>query len=426
MVKSIFEKEQKILMNGLQTIALISKLEIDYAKGSNVFDVSGKKFLDFFGGVGVCSIGHSHPRYIEVVQTQLHRSVVGSFTTRIRLQYLELLQTILPKELGRIQFYSGGAEAVEAAIRLARSYTGRTEIIGFWGGYHGKTMQTLALSGKTTKGGYPPVTTGIYNVPYANCFRCPVGKSYPACQIYCANFIEQTIEMATSGDIAAIIIEPIQGTAGNIVPPPEFIPLVAEIAHKYDALLIFDEMITGFGRTGRMFGLERYNIVPDIMTLGKGMATGFPLTAVVARDEITKDGPFANPSGSSSSYGGNPLACAAGSATLEVILDEDMVSNARNVGLVILERLKSIKQKHKCIGYIQGEGLMIGVEFVQPANSKPMQKEKMERFFHECLHNGLIAMVYKSSSRLYPPLCITYEEAMLGLDIFEQSLKVLA
>jgi len=425
MNQSIFAQEQEIIMSGLQSIALLSKLEIDYAKGVYVFDLQGKGYLDFFGGVGVCSIGHSHPYYIESMQYQLSRSVIGSFTTKTRLNYLNLLRSTLPRVLNRVQFYSGGAEAVEAAIRLARSYTGRTEIIGFWGGYHGKTMQTLAFANKAIKKGYPSIISATHSVPYADCFHCPMDHSYPACNLRCVHFLEQMIDENSYDNVAAIIIEPIQGTAGNIVPPPEFMPLVYKVAQKYGALVIFDEMITGFGRTGRMFGMDRYDFLPDIAIFGKGIASGFPLTALVARDEITTTGAFGQPSGSSSSYGGNPLACAAGLATLEVILNEKLVENSKTVGLQMIERLTCMKKKYHLIGCVQGEGLMLRVEFVDPESKQPLSNSKMTRFFYRCLQQGLLVMAYKSRVRIYPPLCISLYDAMKGLDIFEQSLATL-
>jgi len=425
MTQSIFAQEQEIIMSGLQSIALLSKLEIDYAKGVYIYDLQGKDYLDFFGGVGVCSIGHSHPHYIEAMQLQLSRSVIGSFTTKTRLNYLNLLRSTLPHVLDRIQFYSGGAEAVEAAIRLARSYTGRTEIIGFWGGYHGKSMQTLAFANKAIKNGYPPTISATYSAPYADCFHCPMGHSYSTCNLHCVHFLEQFIDENSYDNVAAVIIEPIQGTAGNIVPPPEFLPLVYEVTQKKGALLILDEMITGFGRTGHMFGMNRYDFLPDIAVFGKGIASGFPLTALVARDEITTAGAFGQPSGSSSSYGGNPLACAAGLATLEVILNEKLVENSRAIGLQMIERLICMKKKYPFIGHVQGEGLMIGVEFIDPKSNLPLSTGIMTRFFNMCLQQGLLVMAYKSRVRIYPPLCISSIDAMKGLDIFEHSIASL-
>ncbi len=265
-----------------------------------------------------------------------------------------------PEGLTRIQMFSGGAEAVEAALRLAKAASGKSEVVGFWGGYHGKTAGVLPLLGSDFKHHLGPFTPGRYLSPYADCYRCPLKLRYPDCGIACAEFVRDVIRYQTAGEVGAILVEPFQGTAGNVIPPEGFLRALQTIAHEHGALLIADEMISGFGRTGAMWGAEHDGVVPDIMTIGKGLGGGFPLSCVVSSDAITAAKPWSNPSASSSSYGGNPLASAAGLAALEIILKEDLVTNAARVGKVMLQRLEVLKEKYRCVGEVRGKGLMLG------------------------------------------------------------------
>ena len=257
---------------------------------------------------------------------------VGSFTTENRVALLRLIASLTPGALNRTQLYSGGAEAVEAAIRLAKSYNKKFEILSFWGGFHGKTGGVLGLIGDRFKKHWGILHPGLHLAPYADCYRCPFDMAYPGCGMFCLDFVRKIIENNTAGSLSAIIVETMQGTAGNIIPPPEFLPGLVEIARENGALLIADEMITGFGRTGMMFGSNHTGIIPDIMTIGKGMGGGFPVSGLVSTDEITAGEPFSRPSSSSSSYGGNPLASTAALATIRTILDESLVENSREVG----------------------------------------------------------------------------------------------
>jgi len=252
--RSLYLEEQKYMSPGLQEVAQLAQLTIRRGNGCWLEDMDGKKYLDFMAGVAVASLGHSHPKFVKSLQDQLEKSFVGSFTSENRLELLRLIASITPGNLNKIQLYSGGAEAVEAAIRLAKAYTKNFEVISFWGGFHGKTGGVMGLIGDPWKQNWGPIHPGLHIAPYADCYRCPFKMEYPGCGIYCLEFLEKFIENNTAGSIAAIIIETMQGTAGNIIPPPEFIRGVLEIAHKHGALLIADEMITGFGRTGKMFG----------------------------------------------------------------------------------------------------------------------------------------------------------------------------
>ena len=257
-------------------MALFSRLTMDRGEGAFLYDVDGNRYIDLLAGVGVASLGYAHPKYVAAMQRQVARIHVGSFTSEHRAALVKLIAELTPGDLNRTQLYSSGAEAVEAAVRLAKSYTGKTEIVGFWGGFHGKTGGVLPLLGGSFKHGLGPLMPGTYSSPYASCARCAFDKTFPSCEWHCVDFLRRKIELETTNDVAAIIVEPIQGTAGNIVPPPGYLKALRTLADEIGALLIADEMITGFGRTGKMFGVEHDGIVPDIMTVGQGVRRRLP------------------------------------------------------------------------------------------------------------------------------------------------------
>ncbi|MEI8346450.1 MAG: aminotransferase class III-fold pyridoxal phosphate-dependent enzyme, partial [Pseudomonadota bacterium] len=303
------QKEDKILAPGLQGFALMAGIVVEKAQGSTVTDVDGNTFLDVIGGIGVNGLGHSHPKFIQAIQRQVEKASVGSFTSPARVELFEKIYEHRPApQMYKTQLYSSGAEAVESAMRLAKAYTGKWEFVSFWGGFHGKTMGALSLMGSEFKNAYGPLVAGSHIVPYANCYRCPFKMEYSSCGLYCAEFAKKQIKMSCSskGGPAAIILEPMQGTAGNVIPPDDFLPAIKDIAKEFGALLIVDEMITGFGRTGKFWGSQHSGVTPDIMTLGKQFGGGFPISAVLSTEEITRAKPWSDPSGSSSSYGGNP------------------------------------------------------------------------------------------------------------------------
>lgn len=418
---TIYEAEQQYVAPGLQEVSQLSRLVIKQGRGCRLSDVEGKSYLDFMAGVAVCSLGHSHPNYIAALREQLDRVTAGSFTTENRVALLRLIASLTPGDLNRTQLYSGGAEAVEAAIRLAKSYTGKFEILSFWGGFHGKTGGVLGLIGDPFKQHWGILHPGLHLAPYPDCYRCPFTMDYPGCSMFCLDFVRKVIENNTAGSLAAIIVETIQGTAGNIIPPPEFLPGLLEIAHEHGALLIADEMITGFGRTGMMFGSNHTGLVPDIMTIGKGMGGGFPISGLVSTDEITASRPFSKPSSSSSSYGGNPLASTAGLATIQTIVDEALVENSREVGAHLLQGLSALQEKYEFIGDVRGRGLLIGVELVKDRNTRePLDKAVTRQIFLETLKRGLICMNYKPNFRINPPLILSRAEADEGLAILDE------
>lgn len=421
--RRIVEQEQRHIAPGLQSFALYSGLAMAEGRGSRIFDEDGNAYIDFIAGIAIGSVGHCHPHYVEALRQQAGRLTFGSFTTEVRAKFLDLLASVTPPELTRIQLFSGGAEAVEAAFRLAKSVTKKFEFVGYSGAFHGKTGGVLPLLWGDFKEGLGPFVPGTYSAPYAYCYRCPLNLTYPSCGIACAEETRSVIRNQTGGQIAAIIVEPMQGTAGNVIPPPGFLPAVRAIAKDHGALLIADEMITGFGRTGKFWGVEHDGVVPDVMTCGKGIGGGFPLSAVVSTDALTQARPFSNPSGSSSSYGGNPLAAAAGLAALEIIIAENLVENSARVGRAMLARLQAMQEKHRIIGDVRGQGLLLGIELVEDrATKRLVSNDFTKALFQECLRRGLLAMVYTPVIRLNPPLNIPEETALEGLELFDEAL----
>jgi 4-aminobutyrate aminotransferase/(S)-3-amino-2-methylpropionate transaminase len=421
--RAIVATERRHLAPGAQGFSLYAGLAMARGVDCTLIDEDGNEYIDFIAGIAVGSVGHCHPHYVEALKRQVERLTFGSFTTETRAKFLDLVASVAPEGLTRIQMFSGGAEAVEAALRLARAATGKSEVLGFWGGFHGKTAGVLPLLGSEFKHHLGPFAPGRYLSPYADCYRCPFKLRYPDCGIACAEFVRDVIRHQTGGEIGAIIVEPMQGTAGNIIPPDGFLRAVRAIAREHEALLIADEMITGFGRTGTMWGSDHDGVVPDIITVGKGMGGGFPLAGVISSDAITASKPWSNPSASSSSYGGNPLAAAAGLASLEIILKQDLVKNAEHVGKVMLGRLEEMKEKYECVGDVRGRGLMLGMELVRDrATREPLAKTVTQALYQECLRRGLVAMTYAPSVRINPPLTIREDAALAGLAILDEAL----
>ncbi len=416
-------RESDILTSGLQNFAVQSGLAIKKGRGSKLWDVEGREYIDFIGGIGVNSLGHCHPKYVSALKDQLDEVTIGSFTTEVRVKFLELLRSVLPKHLTRVQMYSGGTEAVEAAMRLAKSHTGKWEFLSFWGGFHGKTMGTMALMGSTSRNGLGPFPPGNLSAPFPDCYRCPLNLKQDSCGLACADFARKSLKNQSTGALAAIVVEPMQGTAGNIIPPKGWLKAIAEIAKEFDALLICDEMITGFGRTGTLFASPDMGVEPDVMTLGKGVAGGFPLSLLVCREELAHAKPFGNPSGSSSSYGGNPLASAAAAATLGIILEEKLVERSAQAGEVFLARLKKLQEQFDFIGEVRGKGLFLAMELVEDKTTKtPLNSKLTMELFKLGVARGFLAMSYAPAVRFQPALTITDKELTQGLDLLEECL----
>lgn len=421
--RAMFEAEAKYLAPGTQSVALFSQLCIDRGEGAVLYDIDGNSYTDLLAGVGVASLGYAHPKWVAAMQRQVARIHVGSFTTEHRAALVKLLADIAPGDLNRTQLYSSGAEAVEAALRLAKSRTKKTEIIGFWGGFHGKTGGVLPLLGSNFKHQLGPLMPGSYSAPYASCARCVFDKTFPSCEWHCVSFLRKKIEVETTNNVAAILVEPIQGTAGNIIPPPGYIGMLRRLADEIGALLICDEMLTGFGRTGKMFAIEHEAVLPDVITVGKGFGGGFPMSGIIAREDVAFAKPFANPSGSSSSYGGNPLAAAAARVAVETILEENLVENARKVGEAMLAEMQQWEKEIPIVSDVRGRGLMLGMDLVVPGTRTLLDKKHTRWIFDTLLSRGVLAMIYNPEVRLNPPLVIREDQALSALAIMKDVLR---
>ena len=419
------KREDEHLAPGLQNFALLAGIVVKQGQGSTVTDVDGNALIDIIGGIGVNALGHSHPEYVQAIQAQLEKASVGSFTSEARVKLLEQLAEHRPSpSLHRVQLYSSGAEAVESALRLAKSYTGKYEFVSFSGGFHGKTMGVLSLMGSDFKNGFGPMIPGSHIAPYADCYRCPLKLNYSSCGLACVEATRHQIKQNSSGSVAAFLIEPMQGTAGNVIPPKEFLPAIKEVAREFGALLIVDEMITGFGRTGTYWGSEHSGVEPDISTLGKQFGGGFPISAIISKDEIVQSKPWSDPSGSSSSYGGNPLAAAAASACLRIIDEERLVENSRRVGEYFLKKMEDWTDRYPFVGDVRGAGLFIGMDLVRDKTTKePISNALCQRIFQECLKRGLLIMTYTHRVRIQPAMTIdegTVDSAMAILvEVFD-------
>lgn len=413
--------EAPFLAPGTQALSQLAGIALQSGEGARLHDVDGNTFIDWVAGIGVSSIGHGHPALAQALSAQASQLTVGSFTTAPRVALLERLAAIAPHpRLHRTQLFSGGAEAVESALRLARCYTGRGDVLGFWGGFHGKTAGVLGLMGSEFKQGLGPLPPGAILAPYADCARCPFGLSPTGCGLRCVDFAEQTLRMQSSSGLAAILVEPVQGTAGNIVPPPGWLPAIADLARRHRALLIVDEMISGLGRTGRMWGQQHDGVVGDIVTFGKGVAAGFPVSGLLSSDEIVAAKPWSQPSFSSSSFGGFPLAAAAANAVTQVIVEERLDERAAQVGASFLRQLSALSSKHPIVGTVRGRGLLLAMDLVAERGSPtPLAKSLCEEIFQRCLRRGLLTMAYSPRLRINPPLCITESEVAEGVAILD-------
>jgi 4-aminobutyrate aminotransferase / (S)-3-amino-2-methylpropionate transaminase / 5-aminovalerate transaminase len=398
--------ELEILGPGTSEAVAWAGLVVAHAQGAHLTDSDGRTYLDLMGGAGVNLIGHSHPDYIAALTRQLGQWMIGAHASTARLDALCGLAALLPTSLNRVQFYSGGAEAVEAAIRLAKSATGKFEILAFWRGFHGRTAAALAATGGA-RGGLGPAMPGIHSAPYAYCYRCPLKTTYPGCGLACVEFARDTLREQSSGSLAAILVEPVQGRSGNVVPPPGYLAALGEVADEHDALLISDESMTGLGRTGAILASGHDQVTPDIAILGKGLGNGYPVSAITASAAVMEQGPYGKPSASSSSYGGFPLACAAVAAVTATVRTDQLADRSCDLGTRLLARLQELIPTTGIVGEIRGQGLAIGIELVtDQATRTPLGKDRLRAVFNDLLANGVLVMTGGSTLRLYPPLTI--------------------
>src|SRR6184192_894392 len=364
-------------------------LPMERGEMQHLWDVDGKKYLDFFGGIVTVSLGHCNPRVTEKTKAQIDKlqHVSTAFVTEPMVALAEKLAQITPgKELTKSFFTNSGTEANETAVQTARMHTGNFEIVALRQGYSGRSSLARGLTGMSTwrRG---TIEIGIVHTMNPYCYRCPLGLKYPSCDIACAKDLEQVIQTSTSGKIAGIIAEPIQGVAGFVTPPKEFFKIVFNIVKQYGGDFISDEVQTGWGRTGKKwFGIEHWEVEPDIITSAKGMANGVPVGLTIATPEVAD----AFKGMTISTFGGNPVTAVAARATIEVIEEEKLLENADSVGGYFRQKLDELKEKHALIGDVRGMGLMQGLELVKDRKTKEPAPEATNQFMERCRSNGLL------------------------------------
>lgn len=403
---------------------------IKRGEGAVIEDIDGNIFLDFAAGIAVLNIGYSHPEVVKAVKEQADNFFHSSINVVLYESYIKLAKEIsemCPGDFPKMTlFVNSGAEAVENAIKIARKYTRKTDIICFEGAFHGRTLLTMSLTSKVKpySFGFGPFAPGIHKIPYANCYRCAYGLERETCNLRCAERLEEIFtSVVDSENVAAIILEPIQGESGFIIPPNEFITKIKNICDRYNILLIADEIQTGFCRTGKMFASEYWTVIPDIITMAKSLAAGIPLSAVTGRKEIMES---AHVAGIGGTYSGNPLACTAGLKVIEVIKRDNFSYKANQIGEIICKRLEKMQNKYSLIGDVRGRGAMVAFELVKNRKTKTPAKEETNALIKEAYKQGLILLsagLYSNVVRLLVPLVISEEQLQAGLDIIENSLS---
>lgn len=414
--REIHERAAKY-MKGYSSQVKLFPVTFDSGLGCVLKDVDGNEYIDFSSGIYVAGLGHCHPKISEAVAHYANTLMnCHDFTTVIKMQLLEKLASITMGDLNGIQLYDSGTTAVEAGLRCARAASGKFEFVSFWRDFHGKTMgaASCAIVDKS-QGMRAP---GFFLAPRPNCYRCPFKMKYPECNCYCADFLDQVIKNETSGQLAAVVLEPIQGWGGSVVPPPEFIPRLRKICDKHNMLLMADEVLTCMGRTGKMFAMEHWDTIPDITTLGKGFGNGFPVTAMCVSDKY-KDS--IEKISASSSYGGNPMACAAALASINVIEEENLCARSAHLGELFLKRMSKMKDNHKIIGDVRGMGCLLAMELVKDKETKEPFEEAGTLVYQKAFEKGLAWVPAGHILRLSPPLIMEDDMALKGLDIIEEA-----
>jgi 4-aminobutyrate aminotransferase len=406
-------------------------LVVERGEGAMIQDVDGNRFLDFNAGIAVVATGHCHPRVVEAIQKQAARLIHMSgtdFFYEEMVALAEKLAAIAPRPAGRptpyrVSFGNSGAEAVEGSIKLARWSTGRDKIIAFFGSFHGRTLGALSLTARKSvqRAGFGPLVPGVVHAPYPNCYRCPFGQREETCAVECVKHIEDVLlkTIAPAEEVAAIVVEPVQGEGGYIVPPRKFFDELARVAGENGILLVCDEVQSGMGRTGKMWASEHFELVPDILATAKGIASGMPLGATIARASLMTWPPGAH----ASTFGGNPVACAAALATI-ALLEEELVENAARMGSHLLGRMRDWPARFPLVGQVRGLGLMIGVELVRDQSTREPAREARDRIVNLAFDRGLLLLgAGDSTLRLCPPLVVSRDQCDFAVETMEECLQ---
>ena len=392
-------------------------------EGMMVEDVDGNTFLDFSAGIAVVSTGHCHPDVVRAIQQQaaalIHMSGTD-FYYPLLAQLAEKLAEIAPGNFPkRVYFGNSGTEAMEAAMKMARYYTKRHRFIAFLGSFHGRTLGSLSLTASKAvqRNGFGPLLSGVSHVPYPNPYRCAFGHSAGQCDCDSINYVEKLFKTAVPPEeVAAIVVEPVQGEGGYIIPPRNFLPRLRELADRHGILLIFDEVQSGMGRTGKMFACEHFDVAPDILITAKGIASGLPLGATIARAEVMNWGPGAH----ASTFGGNPVACAAAMETIR-LLELKYIANAARMGEYILERVAPWREKYPIVGDVRGLGLMIGIELVRSKETREPNPGARKKIIQRAFEQGVLVLgCGENTLRFMPPLVVERDQADFALEVLER------
>lgn len=409
---------------GLSSQVKLFPVSFEEGHGISLTDVDGNRYLDFSSGIYVTSLGHSHPKIGEAVSKWANKLMnCHDFTTPVKEKLVEKLADILPGNLNGMQFYSDGASAVEAGIRAARAITGKQEFISCFRDFHGKSMGAVSLA-QMLRGdvfSYGPTRApGFYMVPRPNPYRPNFTKADGSIDTDAyIDFYKEFIQEATVGNVAAFVLEPAQGWGGSIFPPDDFFPKLRKLCDEYNILLFSDEVLAGMGRTGEWLCLDHWDTIPDIVTFGKSFGNGFPVTAMIVKEEYADALELIS---ASSSYGGNPMACAAALASIEVIEEEDILENVRTVGKWFLKRMKRMQEEHPIIGDIKGKGFLLGIELVKDKQTKEPFNEAGKLVYQKAFTKGLAWIPAGHILRMSPPLIMDEKYAAMGMDIIEESI----
>jgi 4-aminobutyrate aminotransferase/(S)-3-amino-2-methylpropionate transaminase len=400
------------------------------AKGALIWDIEGREFIDFSGGIGVMNVGHSHPKVVAAIKEQAEKFTHTCFMVVPYASAVELAEKICALVPGsflkKAFFVNSGAEAVENAVKVARYASGKPGIVAFENGYHGRTLLSMTLTSKVKpyKFGFGPFAPEIYRMPFAYCYRCPVGLEYPRCGIDCAERLRDFfISYADAEHIAAVIFEPVQGEGGFIVPPKEYFSKLSSICKENGILTIADEIQSGMGRTGAMFAIEHFGVDPDIVTVAKSLAAGMPLSAVVGRGDLMDK---VHAGGLGGTYGANPVACRAALAVLEIFDEENLLVKAKALGVTLEKRLSDWKQRYEIIGDVRGLGPMRALELVKDRGSKVPAPEETRKLVKFCAERGLVVLscgTFGNVIRLLMPLVISDAQLDKGLAVLEEGIS---
>ncbi len=409
------------------SIARDDPLVVESAHGSIVTDVDGNRFIDFSSGIAVLSTGSTHPKVVAAAKKQLDKFIHFSYTDfyyENLVTLAEELCQLVPGEGPKKAYWgNSGAEAIEAAMKLARNYTKRTLFLAHSGAFHGRTMGALSLTASKPvqrKGAFPMVPE-VVHFPFPYCYRCPWRQTFPECDYYCVDYFkEQYLErFVPVGDVAAYFFEPFQGEGGYVIPPPRYFEKMSFL-RKEGVLLVADEVQTGIGRSGKFFAVEHFGIDPDIICIAKGIASGLPLAGIVAPARVMDSWV---PGQHASTFGANPVAVEAALATLEVISSERLVENAAKMGALALKRLEEMKERYEIVGDVRGKGLFIGVEIVKSKRTKERGIHESQAVARECFRDGLVLIsAGRNTLRVIPPLNVTREELEEGIDVMESAI----